>query len=143
MRISRLALLTTAIASGAIIFAPPSVAATSDFVRAQQPIAVAAPAVVLVNRPVNSVCTGHKFTVGVWYQSISGGSRAYRISIWGPRHTRFFYRHGLASSKTWRYWHVKAGRTGSYRVVYAGHQPGSAKWSRYHVITHARRCTGG
>jgi hypothetical protein len=143
LRISRLALLTTAVASIAITFAPPSYAATTLVARPQQSLAVARPAVVLVNRPANSVCSGHKFTVGVWYQSISGGSRAYRVAIWGPRHKRFFYRHGQASAKSWRYWHVEAGRRGRYRVVYGGHKPGSTKWTRYQVITHAKRCHAG
>jgi|SRR5580658_1419947 hypothetical protein len=138
--ISKLALLTAAIASAAIIAAPPGAAAMSATARTSQAQAAFAPAVVLVNQPVNSVCAGHKFTVGVWYQSLSGGSRAYRISIWGPRHRRFFYRDGLASAKDWRFWHVTAGRRGRYRIVYAGHRPGSAKWSRYQVIVHATRC---
>lgn len=100
----------------------------------------AAPAVVLINQPVNTLCSGQKFRVGVWYQSFSGGSRAYRISIWGPRHIRFFYRQGLASAKRWRFWMVKAGRRGRYRIVYSGHRPGSTKWSRFQIIIHARHC---
>jgi hypothetical protein len=103
--------------------------------------APAAPDVVLVNQPVHSMCSGQRFTVGVWYQSFSGGSRAYRISIWGPRHTRFFFRHGLASAKRWRFWKVKAGRRGEYRVVYSGHRPGSMKWTNFGVLIHARRCS--
>ncbi len=102
--------------------------------------ATAARDVVLVNQPVSTLCSGHEFTVGVWYQAFSGGSRAYRISVWGPRHIRFFYRHGLASAKRWRFWKVTAGRRGRYRIVYSGHRPGSRKWSRYQVIVHARRC---
>jgi hypothetical protein len=114
-----------------------AVAAPSDPQRRQ---AVMAPAVVLVNRPVTHICAGHRFKVGVWYQSISGGSRAYRISIWGPRHVRFFFRHGVASAKHWRFWRVKAGRRGRYRVVYAGHRPGSKKWTKFPIFVHARRC---
>jgi hypothetical protein len=132
LRFPKLALLTAAMAATAIITVP-ALAAPAE-------AAPAAPAVVLVNQPSNSLCSGHKFTVGVWYQAISGGSRAYRISIWGPRHRRFFYRHGRASAANWRYWHVKAGRRGRYRIVYSGHRPGSSKWSRYHVIVHARHC---
>lgn len=104
--------------------------------------AVANPAVVLVNKPVNSLCSGRKFKVGVWYQSFSGGSRAYRVSIWGPRHRRFFFRHGLASPKHWKFWRVLAGRHGRYRVVYAGHKPGATKWTRFTSVVHAKRCTG-
>jgi hypothetical protein len=102
--------------------------------------ATTASAVVLVNRPVSRICAGHRFTVGVWYQSISGGSRAYRISIWGPRHVRFFFRHGVASAKHWRFWKVKAGRRGRYRIVYSGHRPGAKKWTKFQMFVHARRC---
>lgn len=115
-----------------LTFALPDAAATAT---------PAAPAVVLVNQPVHSICSGHRFTVGVWYQSFSGGSRAYKVSIWGPRRLRFFFRHGLASAKHWRFWKVKAGRRGRYRVVYSGHRPGSKKWTRFQIIIHARRCS--
>jgi hypothetical protein len=120
-----------AVMSAAVVVAP-SGAATA---------APAASSVVLVNQPVHTLCSGHKFTVGVWYQAFSGGSRAYRISIWGPRRIRFFYRYGLASARHWRFWKVKAGRRGRYRVVYSGHRPRSKKWSRYRIIIHARRCS--
>jgi hypothetical protein len=136
--------LVTAVACAAVAVAPSGLAATSATVQEQRVAALAAPAapdVVLINQPVSSLCAGQKFTVGVWYQAFSGGSRAYRISIWGPRHIRFFYRHGLASSKHWRFWKVTAGRRGLYRAVYSGHRPGSANWSRYQVIVHARRCS--
>ena len=136
MRSLKLALLTAATVFSAavaatVMAAPPGLAATS---------AAVSPAVVLVNQPAHRLCTGHEFTVGVWYQKISGGSRAYRISIWGPRHRRFFYRHGEASARNWRMWHVTAGRQGRYRIVYSGHRPGQKKWSRYQVIVHAKRC---
>jgi hypothetical protein len=104
------------------------------------PLAPAKPAVVLVNQPVKALCAGHKFTVGVWYQKFSGGSRAYRISISGPRHLRFFYRSGMASAAHWQMWKVRAGRRGQYRIVYSGHKPGSAKWSKYRVVVTAKHC---
>lgn len=132
------ALATVAAVTVMLIFASPDVAATADVAAAAAPTA---PAVVLINRPVSSLCSGHRFKVGVWYQSFSGGSRAYRVSIWGPRHIRFFYRHGLASAKHWRFWKVKAGRRGRYRIVYAGHRPGSKKWTKFQFIIHARRCS--
>lgn len=125
-----------------LTFVLPDVAATAAWAGPQRAQAAAAPAVVLINQPVNSLCSGHRFKVGVWYQSFSGGSRAYRISIWGPRHIRFFYRHGLASAKHWRFWRVKAGRRGRYRIVYAGHRPGSTKWTKFRIFIHARRCSG-
>jgi hypothetical protein len=100
-----------------------------------------APAVVLINQPPRSVCAGHKFRVGVWFQRISGGSRAYRVVVTGPRHRRFFYRAGNAPTGHWRFWHVLAGRKGSYVTVYSGHQPGSSMWSRFRSVTRARRCS--
>jgi len=102
--------------------------------------APAAPAVVLVNQPARTICSGHKFTVGVWYQRISGGSRAYRIAVSGPRHVRFFRRHGLAPASRWRFWKVLAGRAGKYHISYFGHRPGSAAWTAYRAVTVARRC---
>lgn len=132
------ALATVAAVTVMLIFALPDVAATADFAASAAPTA---PAVVLINRPVNSLCSGHRFKVGVWYQSFSGGSRAYRVSIWGPRHIRFFYRRGVASAKHWRFWKVKAGRRGRYRIVYSGHRPGSKKWTKFQFIIHARRCS--
>lgn len=136
-------LATLAAAAVMVTFALSDVAATAAPAVPQRARAVvaAAPAVVLVNQPVQSVCSGHRFTVGVWYQSFSGGSRAYRISIWGPRHIRFFFRHGLASAKHWRFWKVKAGRRGRYRVVYSGHKPGSKKWTKFQIFIHARHCS--
>lgn len=139
MRVRTLATLTAA--TVLLTLAWPDVAATTAWAGPQRAQVAAAPAVVLINQPVSSLCSGQRFKVGVWYQSLSGGSRAYRISIWGPRHIRFFYRHGLASAKHWRFWRVKAGRRGRYRIVYAGHRPGSKKWTRFRIIIHARRCS--
>src|SRR5260370_6695753 len=136
VRAWKLAVVTT-VACAAVGVAPSGLAATSATVQAQRMAAVAAPAapdVILINQPVSSLCVGQKFTVGVWYQEFSGGSRAYRISIWGPRSIRFFYRSGLASSRNWRFWKVTAGRRGRYRIVYSGHRPGSGKWTRYQVF---------
>lgn len=131
LRFWKLALIATAITSAAVVVAPAGSATAAP----------ATPSIVLVNQPVHTLCSGHKFTVGVWYQAFSGGSRAYRISIWGPRRRRFFYRYGLASAKHWKFWKVTAGRRGRYRIVYSGHRPGSKKWSRYRIIIQARRCS--
>ena len=49
---------------------------------------------VLVNQPASSVCIGKTITVGVWYQQISGGSRAYRVDVYGPTGRRIFARAG-------------------------------------------------
>ncbi len=97
----------------------------------------------LINQPVRTVCSGHRFTVGVWYQRTSGGSRAYRVAVSGPRHKRFFYRAGKAPAARWRFWKVLAGRAGKYRIVYSGHRPGSTKWTRFVTFTRAHRCDGG
>ena len=98
------------------------------------------PSVVLVSQPPASVCAGHRFRVGVWYQRISGGSRAYRVAVSGPRHRRFFYRHGRAPSARWRFWRVLAGRAGRYVTRYYTHRPGSTLWTVYRAITIANRC---
>jgi hypothetical protein len=141
MKLRVRALATVAAATVMLTFTLPDVAGATVFASTGSAVTAPAPAVVLVNQPVSSLCSGHRFKVGVWYQSFSGGSRAYRISIWGPRHIRFFYRHGLASPRHWRFWWVKAGRRGRYRIVYSGHRPGSKKWTKFRIIIHARRCS--
>ncbi len=139
MRGARFALLAVALAGTALLAAPAYLAgAAPASVEARMP----APAVVLINRPATSVCSGHRFTVGVWYQRISGGSRAYRVAVSGPRHRRFFYRAGKAPSAHWRFWKVLAGRAGKYRTVYSGHRQGSKMWTRFTAITRAHRCHG-
>lgn len=72
---------------------------------------------VLVSYPPSRVCTGHKFTVGVFHQAGSGGSRAYRASVYNPAHQRILYRHGRATSH-WKLWRVRAAKTGTYHTVY-------------------------
>jgi len=137
MRGARLALLAVTLAGTALLGAPADLAGAAP---ASMP---AAPAVVLINQPATSVCSGHRFTVGVWYQRISGGSRAYRVAVSGPRHRRFFYRSGKAPSAHWRFWKVLAGRSGKYRTVYSGHRRGSTRWTTFTAITRAHRCHGG
>ena len=133
-------MLSATIAAMGIVVAPSSLAASTASDGSTPAVAPVTPAVVLVNQPVKALCAGHKFTVGVWYQKLSGGSRAYRISIWGPRHVRFFYQAGMASSAHWQMWKVLAGRHGEYRIVYSGHKPGSTKWSKYTVTVSAKHC---
>ena len=137
MRGARFAMLTTALAVLTLLAAPSGLARAAP-AGAQ----TARPGVVLVNQPARSVCSGHRFTVGVWYQRKSGGSRAYRVAVSGPRHKRFFYRAGKAPSSHWLFWKVLAGRTGKYRTVYSGHRPGSKKWTTYTAVTRAHRCHG-
>lgn len=134
MRGARLGLLAATIACGALVAAPVGPAAAATARRAS-------PAVVLINQPARSVCVGRKFTVGVWFQQISGGSRRYRVAVSGPRHRRFFYRAGQAPASHWRFWKVLAGRAGRYRTVYSSHRPGSAKWTTYVATTRAHRCS--
>ena len=143
MRNVRLGLLAAVGACCAVVIAPagPAGAVQAAGAAAAAAARAFAPEVVLVNAPARSVCAGHKFKVGVWFQRISGGSRAYRISVSGPRHRRFFYRAGKAPSARWRLWKVLAGRAGKYRTVYSGHRPGSTKWTTFLAITRARRCS--
>ena len=135
---NRLGVLATLV-TGCAIFAGSAAAAPAG-AAVTAPSRPSAPDVVLINQPPRSVCTGHKFTVGVWFQRISGGSHAYRVAVTGPRHQRFFYRAGKAPSGHWRFWHVLAGRTGKYVTVYSGHRRGSSRWSRFRSVTRARRC---
>jgi hypothetical protein len=72
---------------------------------------------VLVNFPAPRVCIGHRFTVGVFHQPGSGGSHAYRVSVYNPAHHRILYRHGRATSH-WKLWRVRATRAGAYHTVY-------------------------
>ena len=142
MRNARRGFLLAVMASGILAASAPGMlgtAAAAVWARHDRS-GSAAPGVVLVNRPASSVCVGHTFTVGVWFQQASGGSRAYRIAISGPRHRRFFYRYGRAPLRHWRFWKVRAGRMGKYRIIYSGHRPGSATWTRFGVTTRARRC---
>jgi hypothetical protein len=142
VRNARRGFLLAFIASGILAAAVPGMLGTAaaSALSGRDASSQAAPAVVLVNQPARSICVGHTFTVGVWYQQISGGSRAYRVAISGPRHRRFFYRYGRAPLRHWRFWKVRAGRIGIYRIIYSGHRPGSATWTRFLVITRARRC---
>src|SRR5690348_4939943 len=52
---------------------------------------VTTPDVVLINQPASRVCAGNRFTVGVWYQQFSGGSRALSVvKLLGPTDRREF-----------------------------------------------------
>jgi hypothetical protein len=94
---------------------------------------------VLVNQPVSKVCVGKKFTVGVWYQQFSGGSRAYRVHVYNPRWRLIFHRHGRASAAAWKLWRIRARQAGKYHTTYTVKNP-SGQWYKYRVITRARRC---
>ncbi len=117
---------------------------SSALVLAVVPLAASvapADAMVLVNQPASSVCVGHTFKVGVWYQQYSGGSRAYRVAVYSPSGKRLLYKHGRASSAHWRYWKVRATRAGKYHTVYSGHWKYPRRWSHYKVTTKARHCS--
>lgn len=114
---------------------------TSRTVTKQASHTAGRPGVVLVNQPVGRVCLGKKFRVGVWFQrQQSGGSRAYRISVYSPRHKRVFFRHGQAPSAHWAFWHIPAKLAGQYHTVYSAHWHKPGVWSKYRVATKARRC---
>ena len=142
MRLVWVAAKVMAAVTGIVVAVLPGISgvATAGTLSPEARSAAAAPAVVLINQPVRSICSGHKFRVGVWFQKDSGGSRAYRVAVSGPRHQRFFYRHGTAPTAGWRFWHVLAGRAGRYVTTYWGHRPGSRKWTSYRAITRAKRC---
>ena len=100
--------------------------------------AVPASATVLFNQPVARVCIGHTFKVGVWYQSFSGGSRKYRVTVRNPDGTVVLYQTGKAPTSRWRFWHVPAREAGTYRTVYRIIVSGS--WKPYRATTTARHC---
>jgi hypothetical protein len=75
------------------------------------------PEVVLINQPASKVCVGSRFTVGVWYQSFSGGPWAYRIAVYNPKGWLVFWKSGYATT-AWQFWHIRAWRTGNFRTVY-------------------------
>ncbi len=144
-RYVRLVLLAGMVAAFLLAAAPLSAARTvrpagpHRAVLASDTVLARTQGTLLVNQPAASVCVGHTFTVGVWFQR-SGGSRAYRVAISGPRHVRFFYRHGLAPSSHWQFWKVRAGRRGTYITTYSGHWRHTGSWDTYRAITRARRC---
>ncbi|HEY7429328.1 MAG TPA: hypothetical protein VH641_01205 [Streptosporangiaceae bacterium] len=100
------------------------------------------PGVVLVNQPVSRMCVSKTFRVGVWFQRHphSGGSRAYRISVYNPRHQRVFFHNGQAPSAHWAFWRVPAKLAGQYHTVYSAHWHQPTVWSKYRVATRAHRC---
>jgi hypothetical protein len=99
---------------------------------------VPASADVLVNQPASSVCVGKTFKVGVWYQQFSGGPRAYRVAVYNPSWRRVLYKHGRAPSSHWKFWRIRASRTGKYHTVYRIRYKG--RWVPYRTVTQAHRC---
>ena len=80
--------------------------------------AAPASATVLINYPGTSVRVGHTFTVGDWFQQLSGGSRWFTTSVYSPAGARILHAVGYAPSAHWDFWAIKATRTGTYRVMY-------------------------
>jgi hypothetical protein len=79
--------------------------------------AAAITSAVLVNYHAPRVCTGHRFTVGVFHQPGSGGSHAYHISVYNPAHQRILYHHGYATSR-WKFWRIRTTKAGTYHIIY-------------------------
>ncbi len=96
------------------------------------------PEVVLINQPESKVCVRSRFTVGVWYQSFSGGSRAYRIAVYNPKGWLVFRKSGYATT-TWQFWHIRAWRTGNFRTVYHTKNT-SGQWIKYVAVTRSINC---
>jgi hypothetical protein len=137
-----MAVVTVAVLGG---FAPgvAVTAATAATASASAPANSAVPGirpeVVLVNQPASRVCVGSRFTVGVWYQSYSGGSRAYKIAVYNPKGWLVFWTKGYASSTAWRLWHIRAWRKGTFRTVYHT-KNSSGDWIKYVAYTWSHYC---
>ncbi len=106
---------------------------------APQATALVTPDVVLINQPASSVCFGKTFTVGVWYQQFSGGSRAYRILVYDRSWRLIFYRSGRASSTAWSLWRIRAWRLGDYHTTYKT-KDSSGLWVKYRAVTLSSGC---
>jgi hypothetical protein len=136
--------LTIAAVAAALAVALPALAARpahADAARHAHQAAAATASVVLINEPVAKVCLGQTFTVGVWYQQNPGsGSRAYRVAVESPRGTTVLSKHGLAPTKQWAFWKVRATHAGTYRTTYSAHWKSASKWTDYRVTTRARAC---
>lgn len=113
-------------------------AATTSVSAPKNSVLGATSEVVLVNQPASKVCVGSRFTVGVWYQSLSGGSRAYRIAVYNPKRSLVFWKSGYATT-TWQFWHIRAWRTGNFRTVYHTKNT-SGQWIKYLAVTQSHNC---
>jgi hypothetical protein len=80
--------------------------------------AAPASAQVLINYPATSVKVGHTFSVGDWFQPVSGGSRWFTTAVYSPTGVRVLHEVGYAPSTRWDFWTIRATRTGSYHVEY-------------------------
>jgi hypothetical protein len=79
----------------------------------------AARADVLVNYDGGTIDLGQSLTLGVWYQSFSGGPSNYWEGVWSvPQHKWIFQHYGTATSRGWQFWYVKPSKRGEYHTVY-------------------------
>jgi hypothetical protein len=138
-RILMAAAITAALALIPVVMPVTASAAVRSDSMQQKAALMMAPDVVLVNQPASRVCTGNRFTVGVWYQQFSGGSRAYRVLVFNPSGKLILYRRGYASPAAWTFWHVRATRVGNYHTTYKV-KNSSGQWSRYRTVTRSHHC---
>jgi opacity protein-like surface antigen len=73
---------------------------------------------VLVNAPAPSVACGQSLTLGVWYQSYSGGPRWAHITVRTRAGGLAWSKNISAATTTWRYWHLKPACGTRYIVTY-------------------------
>lgn len=72
---------------------------------------------VLVSAPPASVSCVQGITLGVWYQSFSGGPRWVHIAVRTPAGKTVWHKSTNATT-TWRYWHYHGTCGRHYRVSY-------------------------
>jgi hypothetical protein len=73
---------------------------------------------VLINAPAPSVACGQSFTLGVWYQSFSGGPRWAHITVRTGVGALVWSRNVASATTTWRYWHLTRPCGTRYVVTY-------------------------
>jgi hypothetical protein len=135
----RILMAVAAMAALGLVPGAAAATATAAVTSASAPQNAALADVVLVNQPASRVCVGNKFTVGVWYQQFSGGSRAYRVLVYNPSWKLIFYRKGYASATAWKFWHIRAWRVGNYHTTYKL-KNSSGHWVKYRATTRSHRC---
>jgi hypothetical protein len=72
--------------------------------------------------PKGAVCVGSTFQIGAWYQSYSGGSRAYTVRVSSPSGKVVFEHHGNATT-TSRMWNIRAAQVGTYKTLFSSVSP--------------------
>jgi len=81
-----------------------------------------AEATVLVSVPPRNAFCLDAIQLGVWYQSFSGGSRQYRVSVYNPGGKLIIDKRGRATTR-WRYFYFrpigfKGSVAGIYKTIY-------------------------